>query len=356
MLLLADSFTERGDSVDLMSMSNALQDYLSIETTIAFGSGDSRTSNKRVAEARSLGLEVVEFSTKKDLEVLAKSKSVTHTYVFSDGKPTSMLYNRSDPGDFRILDTVHITRVVFRNFHPHGDHYLYVSEWLNKWARKKHGRKIKAMAHPQVSWLPHIVEPIEGDGDFFRRTVGLPKHSNVIGRIGGSDQFSDPAARAGVFALLEKHKDLFFVCANTKPFGSHERLIYTPPLSRASVWDFYAACSALINGRLMGESFGFSVAEPLSLGKPVIAPNWTRNPLMDRHHVDLLEGTNLLYNSKLDFVRKVEAALSDPLPKEDLRSRTAVFRASKVAARFADLVLTGYKESNSRESPRLSMD
>ena len=356
MLLLADSFTERGDSVDLMSMSNALQDYLSIETTIAFGSGDSRTSNKRVAEARSLGLEVVEFSTKKDLEVLAKSKSVTHTYVFSDGKPTSMLYNRSDPGDFRILDTVHITRVVFRNFHPHGDHYLYVSEWLNKWARKKHGRKIKAMAHPQVSWLPHIVEPIEGDGDFFRRTVGLPKHSNVIGRIGGSDQFSDPAARAGVFALLEKHKDLFFVCANTKPFGSHERLIYTPPLSRASVWDFYAACSALINGRLMGESFGFSVAEPLSLGKPVIAPNWTRNPLMDRHHVDLLEGTNLLYNSKLDFVRKVEAALSDPLPKEDLRSRTADFRASKVAARFADLVITGYKESNSRESPRLSMD
>ena len=356
MLLLADSFTERGDSVDLMSMSNALQDYLSIETTIAFGSGDSRTSNKRVAEARSLGLEVVEFSTKKDLEVLARSKNVTHTYVFSDGKPTSMLYNRSDPGDFRILDTVHITRVVFRNFHPHGDHYLYVSEWLNKWARKKHGRKIEAMAHPQVSWLPHIVEPIEGDGDFFRRKVGLPKHSNVIGRIGGSDQFSDPAARAGVFALLEKHKDLFVVCANTKPFGSHERLIYTPPLSRASVWDFYAACSALINGRLMGESFGFSVAEPLSLGKPVIAPNWTRNPLMDRNHVDLLEGTNLLYNSKLDFVQKVEAALSDPLPKEDLRSRTADFRASKVAARFVDLVLTGYKESNSRESPRLSMD
>ncbi len=96
----------------------------------------------------------------------------------------------------------------------------------------------------------------------------------------------------------------------------------------------------------MGESFGFSVAEPLSLGKPVIAPNWTRNPFMDRHHIDLLEGTNLLYNSKLDFVRKVEAAMGDPIPQEDLRSRTAEFRASKVASRFAEIVLSGSKESN----------
>ncbi len=346
MLLLADSFTERGDSVDLMSMSGALRDYLGIEATIAFGSGDSRTSTRRVTEARNLGFEVVEFSTKKDLEVLAKSKRATHTYVFSDGRPTSMLYNRSEAEQFRILDTIHITRVVFRNFYPHGDHYMYVSEWLSKWATKKHGRKIEAMALPQVSWLPHIVEPIEGDGDFFRRTVGLPKHSNVIGRIGGSDQFSDPAARAGVFALLEKYKNLYVVCANTEPFGTHERLIYTPPLSRSAVWDFYAACTALINGRLMGESFGFSVAEPLSLGKPVIAPNWTRNPFMDRHHIDLLEGTDLLYNSKLDFMRKVEAAIENPIPQEDLRSRTAEFRASKVASRFAEIVLTGSKESN----------
>jgi YrbI family 3-deoxy-D-manno-octulosonate 8-phosphate phosphatase len=66
------------------------------------------------------------------------------------------------------------------------------------------------------------------------------------------------------------------------------------------------ACDLLLNGRLMGETFGFSIVEPLMLGKPVIAPAIIRNPKMDKNHIEILGSDKYLYDNSNDLAEKVD--------------------------------------------------
>lgn len=293
-LLHSNQFSERGDSVDLISMALALRKYAEIDSIITFPKDDPRNNDTRVREAISLGLNVFQYKSRTQLEELTRKEQITHNYVFSGGGPNEPSYTNNGDSHWRLLDTKHITRVVFRNYRPHGDYYLYVSEWLYKWSRR-FPRRILARkpADTLVSWLPHIVDPQPGNGRGFRQSLGIPSDGKVIGRIGGFDQFDDPAAQLAILGILRENPKVWFVAVNTQPFGRHERLLYLPVLERSAVWDFYDACDVLLNGRLMGESFGFSIAEPLSLGKPVVAPHWIRNPLMDKHHM-LMPGDSVL--------------------------------------------------------------
>lgn len=301
-LLHSNQFSERGDSVDLISMALALRKYAEIDSIITFPKDDPRNNDIRVREAISLGLNVFQYKSRTQLEELISKERITHNYVFSGGGPSEPSYTNSGDSHWRLLDTKHITRVVFRNYQPHGDYYLYVSEWLYKWSRRS-PRRILARKPKDtlVSWLPHIVDPQPGNGRGFRQSLSIPSDGKVIGRIGGFDQFDDPAAQLAILEILQDNPQVWFVAVNTQPFGRHERLLYLPVLERSAVWDFYDACDVLLNGRLMGESFGFSIAEPLSLGKPVVSPHWIRNPLMDKHQMVMPGASVLTYKTRSEL-------------------------------------------------------
>jgi hypothetical protein len=340
-LLHSNQFSERGDSVDLMSMSKNLYSKLGIESVIAFPEGQASSNPKRISEAVKLGHNIVEYKNRKQLEEIVLSEKLTHNYVFNDGTKENISYLTSDQPNPRLLDTLHLTRAVFRNYDPHGDFYLYVSEWLYDWSQRKSWLIKKSKnAATVISWLPHMVDVEIGDGDHFRRAFGIPLRAKLIGRIGGFDEFNDLAARQALIEALNTHPELYAVVVNTKVFAQHKKLIYISVLDRQGVWDFYSACDILLNGRRMGESFGFSIVEPLSVGKPVLAPSVTRNILMDRNHVRLLNPLGLLYSSRKELLRKIQNLLHEPIEESRLKSRVEEFKPDRVMATLDEIVLS----------------
>jgi glycosyltransferase involved in cell wall biosynthesis len=253
------------------------------------------------------------------------------------------------------MNTKKLTHAIFNNFEPHGDRYNYNSHWLYKKALFSkhratrdcdisklmylHRSPYELNSKIPISWVPHIVESKTGDGAAFRSKYSIGKSNTVLGRIGGINEFNDIAAINGIIELLEKKKDLFCVFVNTKHFYTHKRLIYLDYLSNEEKWDFYSACDLLVNGRLMGESFGFAVCEALASGKPIIAPSAKRNKRMDRNHIRILKDRELLYNSQKDFVRKVLIQLKSPTKSDILRSKVDNFTAKDVSKVFFERFL-----------------
>ena len=313
-LLHSNGFSERGDSVTLLAIGGLIRDEFGYDCAIAIPADAEHISEERVSEAIGRGFEVFRYQNKSELDTFANSRWITHSYVFSGGRRTDLPYfDKSDPESFRIGNTRHITHVVFRNFDPHGDVYAYVSDWLLGWAKLRiwiwglrkvlgsPGRRNQTL----VTSFPHFIEPWPKSSSTvsLRKELGIPEDAHVLGRIGGFSEFNDSAARKGVRLILDDWQDSYALFVNTPRFLDHPRAIFLEKLSRAEVKRFYDSCDILLNGRRMGESFGYTIVEPLSLGKPVIAPNWVRNPLMDKHHIRLLREQGLLYSSAKGLLR-----------------------------------------------------
>jgi glycosyltransferase involved in cell wall biosynthesis len=347
-LLHSNDFTERGDSVTLLSLGSAIARRFDASIVIAFPEKSPRVSEERVKEALDRGFEVFRYRDKSELDEFAVRRSISHSYVFSGGSKASLAYYDPDnPDSFRIGNSKHITHVVFRVFDPHGDAYTYVSDWLFAWAERKLRRsrrwpsRNQIASGPLVLSFPHFVEtwPRSSKKTSFREEYGIPDSSVVIGRIGGFSEFNDPAAQRGLIKILKGNKSAIALLVNTKRFTDHPRAIFLPTLSRADVWRFYDACDVLLNGRRMGESFGYSIVEPLSLGKPVIAPHWIRNPLMDRNHLRVLSGLNLVYFSASHLNRIFNRIQKNRVPEQKLKAVSAPF-SEKVAMDNLEKIMT----------------
>lgn len=89
----------------------------------------------------------------------------------------------------------------------------------------------------------------------------------------------------------------------------------------------------------MGESFGYSIIEPMILGKLVIAPHWIRNPLMDKSHIGLLKGQHLTYWSSLDFVNKASKILDGRQIPQGLVSNMVKYGASENMKKLEKILL-----------------
>jgi glycosyltransferase involved in cell wall biosynthesis len=345
LLLHFQQISERGDSVNAETLSLALKKYYGIDTLITYQKSSENNNYKRINELRSLGLDLVAYKKPSDLHVIGRDFLATHSY-FMNGGNYSPLW---------VRDTRKLTHAIFNNFEPHGDRYNYNSYWMYRKAlstRRRSTRDFtisKLMALHQspyeldtkmlISWVPHIVETELGDGETFRLKYSISKSYLVVGRIGGFTEFNDSAAKIGVIELLEKNKDIFFVFVNTRKFYSHKRLIHIDYLSSEDKWDFYSAVDLLVNGRLMGESFGFSVCEALATGKPIIAPSSKRNRKMDKNHIKVIGDKELLYNSTIDFVKKVSTQLKFPKNPDQLKSKVDAFSAKEVSKLFYERFL-----------------
>jgi len=347
LILHSNSISERGDSVNAEGLSSALKLFKGIESLIVYNLKSELNKQNRIDELISNGHEVISYTSSNDLHAIGKTWGATHSY-FMDSGTYSPLW---------IKNTKRLTHAVFNNYEPHGDKYNYVSEWLYRKALRS-GRspttenKIKELRELSgspyslnikmpISWVPHIIESKTGDGVSFRKKYHIPFDAKMIGRIGGHSQFDDTAAQEGVIELVEKLKNYFFVFINTKRFHYHPRIIHIEYLSSEEKWDFYSAGDVFIHGRLMGESFGFSICEALSAGKPIVAPNFHRNFRMDKHHISILKQQGLLYKSKKDFKNKVIQQSNNPNSSQSLAVLVEQFKPQTVinifTQRFLDL-------------------
>lgn len=180
---------------------------------------------------------------------------------------------------------------VFQRYDPHGDSYAYISEWLSN-----------KMSNGTVPFVPHIVDLPVGTPFEISWNAIIPDDAIVIGRYGGFDTFDIPFAKHAVESVLAISKRHHFIFANTRRFIEHPRVTYfnaiTEPVGKVA---FIDRCDGMIHARRQGESFGLAICEGLFCDKPVLAFNGG----VDQHHIDLLNGTELLYNNEDEMVTKM---------------------------------------------------
>jgi hypothetical protein len=150
----------------------------------------------------------------------------------------------------------------------------------------------------QTGWVPHTVLPKFESGAEFRKKYNISNDVFLVGRIGGFKTFSDPEAKKAICELLESYKDIIFCFINTEKFVHHKNAIFLEEVDGLEKWQFYDACNLLLNCRISGESFGFTIVEPLMINKPVLAPSILRNRLMDQNQISILKYQSLLYHSR----------------------------------------------------------
>jgi len=146
------------------------------------------------------------------------------------------------------------------------------------------------MSNGKIPYVPHM--------------VNLPKHELnyrsdfnitnkiVIGWYGGNN-FEIPFARQAVIDIAQKRKDITFLFMNQDPFCNLENVVFiegTTDLDEKVA--FINTCDFMIHARERGETFGLTIAEFSTLGKPII----TYRDSPERNHIDIL-GENGMYYS-----------------------------------------------------------
>jgi hypothetical protein len=208
---------------------------------------------------------------------------------------------------------------VFQHNSPHGDVYAYISDWLSR-----------KMTNGVSPWVPHIVNLPEANGDY-RDKFNL-QGKTVIGRFGGFYKFDISFVRRAIKEVLEKSEDHVFLFVNTMPFIKHDRVIFIDSvvdLQKKS--NFINTCDGFIHARQEGESFGLALCESLFHNKPTLSWNGGR----DQHHIQLLKGTELLY----DESNIVDKLLNIKDFKGDYKSIVDKFNPTAVMNKFKEVFI-----------------
>jgi hypothetical protein len=171
----------------------------------------------------------------------------------------------------------------------HGDVYASVSESINK------------CNNPIV--LPHICIPIQNIGNI-RSSFNIPDDSIVFGRHGGYESFDIDFVKDVIRKVVNERSDIYFIFLNTERFYTHKNIIYLNKTSDIVLkTSFINLCDAMIHARQIGESFGLSIAEFTSVGKPIIT--WKHQgekyPNEDIHHIKVLGDSGVYYTDEYDL-------------------------------------------------------
>ncbi len=340
-LLHSNHFSERAESSQFIDLAQILDQKWNVESVIAFPKSNSINSPRRILEAERLGVNLLSYSRPADLRAVVASEAFDLSLVMSDGSLGGPEYCRDNPEDFRLSESVHAIHVVFRNYNPHGDYYLYVSDWLLKWAHsnKPGWGQRQTSKEVVVSSLPHGLGAPGIPHRDFRQELSIPKDAFVMARIGGFDTFNDGAAADAVVQSLQTNPGLYFVAANTRHFAVHPRLVYVDLVDRTDISSFYSSFDLFLNGRKDGETFGFSIVEPMAHGKPVLAPHWKVNQKMNRNGTLLLKGLGLLYRNQRDLEAKTKAFIDGRrISPERLKHRVKAFSVDDMALGVLSLI------------------
>lgn len=269
----------RGTTVAITDYARYNQEILGNESIILYPKNfndpglpiDSYTQQE-VLKKLQTNFHVVSYESNNDLENIIKAKDVDYTYFIKWGFNDGVM----------VKNSKNIIHAVFQSKDPHGDRYAYISKWLSDYC-----------SNGTIDYVPHIVDLPTKQVNNIRELLNISKDKIVIGRYGGYEEFDIPFVKGKIVELVEKNPEFVFVFINTKPFINHQNIIFLGPIiEKQDKTDFILSCDAMIHARQRGESFGLAICEFLFHNKPVLA--WENG--LDKHHIELLKHTNLLYN------------------------------------------------------------
>ena len=286
-LFHANTINYRGTTVAITDYAKYNQEILGNESIIAYcktnGTERDMGNEQAVIEELSKEFNVVGYRS-GDLEKKIDDNHIDLAYFINSGQSESLPTN--------CKTAVH---AVFQFNQPHGDRYAYISEWLSQ-----------KMSGGTIPFVPHIVQ-LPNTTDNYRGAFNIRADQKVIGRIGGYFTFDIQFVKNYIKSLVNSTDEYVFLFAGTEPFMHHPNVRFInefhSPLKKAK---FINTCDAMLHARDRGESFGLSIAEFLSLNKPVLAWNGGH----DLNHLDMLKGSGLLYNDEHELnvmIRNISA-------------------------------------------------
>lgn len=312
-LFHANTLNYRGTTVAITDYARYNQQILGNESVIAycktFGEEKDMGNEPAVIEALEKEFKVISYRA-GDLEKKIDNEKPDIAYFIRAGQKEELPTN--------CKTAVH---AVFQFYEPHGDRYAYISEWLSN-----------AMSKGDIPFVPHIVNLPQPTGSY-RKALGIREDQIVIGRLGGYYTFDIPEIKEYVKRFVVNNDRYVFLFVGTEPFVNHPNVKFIGeihnPLKKAN---YINTCDAMLHARQRGESFGLSVAEFLSLNKPVVA--WNNGH--DRNHIEMLKDTGLLYNN-INELNDIIINIKDF--KEDYTLRTVNYKPEVVMKKFKEVFL-----------------
>lgn len=312
-LFHANTLNYRGTTVAITDYAHYNQEILGNESVIAYcktyGEEKDMGNESAVIEALEKKFKVVGYRAGK-LENKIDDNKIDLAYFIAGGEKSSLPMNSKT--------AVH---AVFQYNDPHGDRYAYISKWLSD-----------EMSQGQIPYVPHIVN-LPTPKTNYRKVLGIRDDQIVVGRIGGYYTFDIPGIKEYVKKLVTNNDTFVFIFVGTEPFVNHPNVKFINeihnPQKKA---DFIDTCDCMLHARHRGESFGLSIAEFLSLNKPVLAWNGGH----DRNHLEMLKNSNTLYNDENDLNYMLHN-LGDF--KEDWTARVKEYNPDNVMKKFNEVFL-----------------
>ena len=281
-LFHGDTLNYRGTTVALTDYARYNQEILGNESIIVF--------NTKHGYKKDMGTEIAVISElEKEFKVIGYEDGKIDRVI--EGEKVDVSYFiRAGNQDFLPTVSKSAVHAVFQFNEPHGTRYAYISKWLSE-----------HVTNGVVPYVPHIVNLPEPTGNY-REVLGITDKQTVIGRIGGYYTFDIIPIKDMIIKLVNHNERFVFLFVGTEPFINHPNVRFIDEIhSPQKKANFINTCDCMLHARSRGETFGLSIAEFLSLGKPVFA--W--NGGMDQNHIDMLKNTNTLYNSDTDLMYKL---------------------------------------------------
>ena len=311
-LFHANTLNYRGTTVAITDYAHYNQEILGNESVIAYcktyGEEKDMGNEPAVIEALEKKFKVIGYDV-GNIEKKIDQEKIDLAYFIAGGERSSLPTNSKT--------AVH---AVFQNNDPHGDRYAYISEWLS----------VK-MSNGVIPFVPHMVNlppPIKD----YRQAFGL-EGKIVIGRIGGYFTFDIPFVKEFIKQLVQNNNKFVFLFVGTEPFIDHPNVKFINEIhSPQQKANFISTCDAMIHARQRGESFGLSIAEFLSLNKPVMA--WSGGH--DLNHLEMLKDSGLLYNDTNDLHNMFYSL--DNI-KEDWGRRVKEYNPNTVMKKFNEVFI-----------------
>lgn len=312
-LFHTNTLNYRGTTVAVTDYARYNQEILGNESVIAYcktyGQEKDMGNESAVIEALEKEFKVVGYRAGR-LENKIDENKVDLSYFISAGHKEELPTN--------CKTAVH---AVFQFNDPHGDRYAYISKWLSD-----------EMSSGTIPYVPHIVD-LPRSNTTYHESLGIRKDQTVIGRIGGYYTFDIPAVKSYIERLVNKTDQFVFLFVGTEPFVNHPNVRFIneihSPVKKAK---FINTCDGMLHARQRGESFGLSIAEFLSLNKPVLAWNGGH----DRNHLEMLKDAGTLYNNE-DDLNYLLHNIKDL--KEDWTQRVREFKPEPVMQKFNEVFI-----------------
>jgi hypothetical protein len=314
-LFHANTLNYRGTTVAVTDYARYNQEILGNESVIVYndslGYDRDMGSEQAVVDSLKKSFNVIGYK-EGDLEGIIQKEKIDTAYFIRAGK--------KEPLPTNVMTAVH---AVFQFSERHGRRYAYISEWLSN-----------EMSDGKVPFVPHIVD-LPTPTKTFRDLLGIRPDQKVIGRIGGYFTFDLPFVKNLIEQLVNQTDEFVFLFVGTDPFINHPNVMFINEIhDPQKKSNFIETCDAMLHARQRGESFGLSIAEFLSLNKPVFA--WNNGH--DKNHLDMLKGSGTLYNDASEL-KEMLFVLNTFIEQEDWSKRVNQFKPELVMKKFKDVFL-----------------